>query len=202
MDYNSKYLKYKEKYLALKKIAGLKNMSGGAPDAKAIYTPSVYSPLSYSIPTITPVYTPSYSTPTATPVFTPKASKDVDILTLIALNSLTESIRDVSKPKISYTPYIDSLYSKQSIPDVGDNYELKKDVTDYFYKKTLKWIKEDHEFSKLKKHLKFLKSKKGSEYISKLLKFFINANSVNWFDLRGDQYDNVKEYIRTKMASL
>jgi hypothetical protein len=133
--------------------------------------------------------------------FMPQNNK-TDLLTAIALNNLSESIRDAT-----YSPRFPNLFVetpyRYDATDVGENENLQKDVTDFFHNKTQKWVKEEHEFSKVKKHLKFIKSKKGNPYIYKLLKSFVKKNNVNWYELRGDEhYDDVKEYIRNKLASI
>jgi lysyl-tRNA synthetase class I len=133
--------------------------------------------------------------------FMPQNNK-TDLLTAIALNNLSESIRDATYSPRMPNVFLESPY-KYETTDVGENENLQKDVTDFFYNKTQKWLKEDHEFSKVKKHLKFIKSKKGNPYIYKLLKLFVKKNNVNWYELRGeDHYDDVKEYIRNKLASI
>ena len=140
---------------------------------------------------------------TSTPL-SPKSVTQHDILTLIALNSIAENIRDANRITVKqYNPYLESPYSKYDIQDVGDNFELQEDLTDFFYQKTLKWLDKDLEFNKVKKTKKIIKSKKGRVYINKILKAFVKKNKVNWYELRDEKnYDDVKEYIRTKLNSL
>ncbi len=134
----------------------------------------------------------------------PKSVTQKDILTLIALNTIAENIRDANRPIIKqYNPYLESPYLRQDIQDVGDNFELQEDLTDFFYEKTLKWLDKDLEFNKVKKTKKVLKSKKGRPYINKILKSFVKKNKVNWYELRDEKnYDDVKDYIRNKLNSL
>lgn len=80
--------------------------------------------------------------------------------------------------------------------------DLQKEVTKYFYKKTLKWLGDDHEFSSLKKQLDFIKSEKGLKYIKTLLKLFMKKHKAKWYELREDNYDDVKEFIRTHLKSI
>jgi len=80
--------------------------------------------------------------------------------------------------------------------------DLQKDVTKYFYKKTLKWLGENHEFSKLKKQINFIKSDKGLKYIKSLLKLFMKKTKAKWYELREENYDDVKEFIRTHLKSI
>ena len=125
-----------------------------------------------------------------------------DILTLIALNTMRENIRDMNRPLIQpYSPYLES--TKYNIQDIGDNIDLQEDITNFFYKKTLKWLTNDIEFNKIKKVLKIMKTQKGEDYIYKILKSFVKKNKINWYELRNDKnYDDVKDYIRQKLSSL
>jgi len=80
--------------------------------------------------------------------------------------------------------------------------DLQKEVIKYFYKKTIKWLGGDHEFSSLRKQLDFIKSEKGLKYIKTLLKIFMKKNKAKWYELREDNYDDVKEFIRTHLKSI
>lgn len=136
---------------------------------------------------------------------TPKQSDSKpDMLTLIALNNLNETLRDSLKPKtILYNPYLESPFLKQEIQNIGNDENLQDNVTEYYYNKTIKWIQDEHEFNKAKKHLKFIKSKKGLPYIKKVLKSFVKKSDKNWYELRDDETkDDVQEYIRMKLVSL
>jgi hypothetical protein len=133
---------------------------------------------------------------------TPTSVNQKDILTLIALNTIRENIRDMNRPLIQpYSPYLES--TKYNIQDIGDNVDLQEDITDFFYKKTLKWLTNDIEFNKIKKVLKIIKTNKGEHYIYKILKSFVKKNKVNWYELRNEKnYEDVKDYIRQKLSSL
>ena len=97
-----------------------------------------------------------------------------------------------------------SLFNNRNeLDDLSINDEdLQKEVTKYFYKKTIKWLGDDHEFSKLKKQIKFIKSEKGLKYIKTLLKLFMKKHKAKWYELREDNYDDVKEFIRTHLKSI
>ena len=132
------------------------------------------------------------------------SSRDAtDILSLIALNAINENIRDSKKQRDNqYNPYLESPY-KYDVEDIGDNEDLKEDVTDFFYNKTLKWLDKDIEFAKVKKTKKILKTKKGKTYIYKILSSFVKKNRVNWYELRSEKnFEDVKDYIRLKLGSL
>jgi hypothetical protein len=137
-----------------------------------------------------------------TPLSPRQSDSKSDTLTLIALNVLRESLRDSLKPKLVYTP-LESPYLKQEIQNIGNDENLQNEVSEYFHKKTIKWIAKEHEFARAKKHLNFLKSKRGLPYIKKILKSFVKKYNKNWYELRDDEtYDDVQEYIRTKLISL
>lgn len=136
--------------------------------------------------------------------YTPKKSDSKpDMLTLIALNALSESLRDSLKPKIVYNPYLDSTIIKQEVQYIGNEEYLQDEISEYFHAKTLKWIENEIDFKKAKKHLKFLKTRRGIPYIKKVLKSFVKKFKKNWYELRDeDTYDDVQEYIRIKLISI
>jgi hypothetical protein len=131
-------------------------------------------------------------------------SQKPDLLTLMTLNSISENIRDTFKPRtVLYNPYLDSPFLKQEIQNIGNDEDLQDNVTKYYHSKTIKWIQNEHEFAKAKKHLKFVKSKKRLPYLKKVLKSFVKKFGKNWYELRDDDTkDDVQEYIRKKLVSL
>jgi hypothetical protein len=138
------------------------------------------------------------------PVSPRQSDSKPDLLTLIALNNLNETLRDSLKPKtVLHNPYLQSPFLKQEIQNIGNDEYLQDDVTEYYYNKTIKWIQNEHEFGKAKKHLKFIKSKKGFPYLKKVLTSFVKKTGKNWYELRDDDTkDDVQEYIRMKLVSL
>ena len=87
--------------------------------------------------------------------------------------------------------------------DVGDDPNLQSDVTDFFYKKVLKWIKEQPDFKHLKKHLTFLNGTKGKVYIYDMLRLFVKYSKANWYDLRDDiNYAIIKKYLKKKIGNI
>ncbi len=108
-------------------------------------------------------------------------------------------IKPVTRPDdVVYAPKLIKFDEEESFIDD----EYIDEITDYFHNKTLKWIKEDHEFASLKKHLKYLKTVKGYAFIRKTLKSFVKTNKINWYDLRTkNNYDDIKEHIRLKMKT-
>ena len=93
------------------------------------------------------------------------------------------------------------LYTAFEYQDMGKDMKFRKDVTDFFHAKVLKWITNYKEFSHLKKYYNFLKSDKGYLYIYELLRLFCKKSKLNWFDLR-DNYPILKDYFKLKIGSI
>jgi hypothetical protein len=92
-------------------------------------------------------------------------------------------------------PPIDSTYQYQNI---NKDINLRKNVTNFFHKKVLKWIEKYHEFAHLKSQESYLKSDKGKQQIYTLLRHFIKKSGINWYDLR-DNNNIIKEYLNKKL---
>lgn len=92
-------------------------------------------------------------------------------------------------------PLIDSVYEYQ---DVNKDVNLRKDVTEFFHRKVLKWIDEYSEFAHLKPQKHYLESDEGKMHIYNLLRHFIKKSGINWYDLR-DNYSIIKEYLSEKL---
>ena len=64
-------------------------------------------------------------------------------------------------------------------------------------------VSEYKEFYSFKKHLKFLKTRKGYDYVYSLLDLYVKNSVANWYDLRNPgNYDNIKQFIRHKLSEL
>ena len=85
--------------------------------------------------------------------------------------------------------------------DVNKDERLRKNVTDFFLKKSIKWIEKYKEFEHLKTKHNLLKSNKGYNIIYNLLREFVKKGSNNWFDLR-ENYDVIKDYLRYKLGKI
>ncbi len=92
-------------------------------------------------------------------------------------------------------PLIQSVYEYQ---DVNKDVYLRKDVTQFFQQKIIKWIGEDSEFSKHKSKVSFLNSVDGQMHVYNLLRKFVKKSGINWYDLR-DNYPIIKEYLNKKL---
>jgi len=95
-------------------------------------------------------------------------------------------------------PIITSVIEYQN---VNKDERLRKNVTDFFLKKSIKWIEKYKEFEHLKNKLELLKSNKGYNIIYNLLREFVKKGSNNWFDLR-ENYDVIKDYLRYKLGKI
>ncbi len=124
---------------------------------------------------------------------------------LALLSNLNQTIgkTQTQSKLVANAQLVSSLFLPDNTQDVGDNPKLQEQVTKFYLEKTIKWLGSNPEFAKLKKQIKFVKSKKGIGYIYKILKSFIKKTHVNWYDLRSDDnYEDVKDYIREKLALL
>lgn len=90
---------------------------------------------------------------------------------------------------------LESVYEYQNI---NTDLNLRKDVTNFFQRKIIKWIKNYPEFSQHKSKLNFLESVDGQMHIYNLLRKFIKKSGINWYDLR-DNYSIIKEYLNEKL---
>lgn len=118
-------------------------------------------------------------------------------------NQLTV-VRGEGNDKRLYSVPIQAPYTIPTpYQDVGDNPNLQSDVTNFFYIKVLKWIKEQPDFKHLKKHLTFLNGTKGKVYIYDMLRLFVKYSKANWYDLRDDiNYTIIKKYLRKKIGNI
>ncbi len=92
-------------------------------------------------------------------------------------------------------PLIQSVYEYQN---VNSDLHLRKEVTNFFHRKVIKWIENYPEFAAHKSKLNFLESVEGQMHIYNLLRIFIKKSGINWYDLR-DNYSIVKEYLNSKL---
>lgn len=83
--------------------------------------------------------------------------------------------------------------------DVNKDKDLRKSVTTFFHKKIIKWITNYPEFSHLKKYLKKIKSEEGYDLMYQLIRSFVKAYQINWYDLK-DNYVVFKDFLKFKLA--
>jgi hypothetical protein len=87
--------------------------------------------------------------------------------------------------------FIDRIYEYQ---DINKDPKLRKQVTEFFIKKVLKWIDSDSEFSKYNNKKEMLNSSEGHLHIYQLLRTYIKKYNTNWYDLEKN-YHSVKQYL-------
>ena len=92
-------------------------------------------------------------------------------------------------------PVIESVFEYQN---VNADLHLRKEVTEFFHKKVIKWINNYPEFSKHKSKLTSINSIDGQMHIYNLLRKFIKKSGINWYDLR-DNYSIIKEYLNANL---
>jgi len=83
--------------------------------------------------------------------------------------------------------------------DVNKDNNLRKKMTDFFLKKSIKWLSKYSEFKHVKRALPLLKSDDGYNVMYNLLKHYVHKNGINWYDLK-ESYDNVKDFLRYKLG--
>jgi hypothetical protein len=104
-------------------------------------------------------------------------------------------LKSYQKPKFKkywpVPPLINSIYEYQN---VNKDINLRKDVTNFFHRKILKWIEKYPDLTHLKSQKSYFESYKGKKHIYNLLRHFIKKSDINWYDLR-DNYTIIKEYL-------
>jgi hypothetical protein len=97
------------------------------------------------------------------------------------------------RPLLVKQPYVELTYAYQNI---NSNPRIKKEITDFFYNKVIKWINSDDDFKQYK-HGKFVSSSSIDKeiYIYKLLKHLIKKTNLKWYELRDYNYKFVKKYF-------
>ena len=85
--------------------------------------------------------------------------------------------------------------------DVGQNMNLRNEITNYYLEKTINWMETDKNFRNVKKYLKHIKSKDGFQIIYNLLRLYVKNGKANWYDLRDSNNSPVlKDYLRYKIG--
>jgi hypothetical protein len=82
--------------------------------------------------------------------------------------------------------------------------KLRKLMTKFYYKETVKWLEKDKSFLEFQK----IKNKITADYIKEILKEFIKNSKdkkkeIFWHELNSDElYDDVKDFIKLKISKL
>lgn len=113
------------------------------------------------------------------------------------LDAISDTESDTEKKNVFLPPpFVPTIREYQS---VNNDHNLQKRVTMYFFGKVLDWVDYDDHFKSLKKHKKYLDSKKGIRLVYHLLKEFVKYGQTNWYDLKDPQYDLTKDYLNYKL---
>lgn len=204
MDYHLEYLKMKKKYIEMKReiINNRTNniqLGGKKPSKKN-------SKKKISNQNDDALTTENDNFPT---LYTGNDNRELSFGDWMMLMRVNDIVYDIARDKGLVRPvkyeYNTSLAPK--LVKFDDDYmitdEYIDDITDFFHKKTLKWIKDNHEFSSVKKHLSFIKTAEGYGFLRRILKSFVKENKINWYSLKNkSNYDDVKEHIRIKLKTL
>ena len=93
-----------------------------------------------------------------------------------------------------------NLYSyNMEYLNINKDPKLRKDVTRFFQKKLIKWIKTDSNFKQFTHLLNLLDSIDGTKLVHKLIRNYVNKHNVNWYDLRTEKYYLIKDYFCRKL---
>lgn len=97
-------------------------------------------------------------------------------------------------------PFINSTIQYQNI-DIDPN--LRKLITTFYLKKSIKWIKHYKEFENLKNNLSNLESNKGTTIIYKLLRSYSKKKNIKWFDMKEKiNYYSIKNYLKKNLIDI
>lgn len=95
-------------------------------------------------------------------------------------------------------PYINSVIQYQNI-DIDP--DLRKLITHFYLKKSIKWITNYKEFENSKKNLAKLKSKDGIKIIYNLLKKSSKKYNIKWFNMKEkNKYYIIKDYLKYNLV--
>ena len=89
--------------------------------------------------------------------------------------------------KKQFFPISQFMETSYKYENIDKNIELRKSITDFFFKKANKWA----DLYKFKKTFSNID-------IYKILKHFFRKNNLNWFDYE-KKYYNLKKYIIKKL---
>lgn len=97
-------------------------------------------------------------------------------------------------------PYINSNIQYQNI-DIDPN--LRKLITKFYLKKSIKWIKNYKDFENLKHILSKLESNKSISIIYNLLRTYSKKYNINWFNMKEkNNYYSIKAYLKKKLINI
>ena len=96
-------------------------------------------------------------------------------------------------------PLINSVIKYENI---NKDPNLRKLMTNFYLKKSIKWINKYEEFNASKKILYKIESNSGYEIIYNLLRNFIKKSKTNWYDLKDkDKYFIIKDFLKNMLPT-
>ena len=84
--------------------------------------------------------------------------------------------------------------------DVNKDENLRELMTEFFLKKSIKWVSSYDDFKDSKKSLSELK-RNGYNIIYNILKTYCKKNNINWYDLK-KSYNKIKDYLRSELSKI
>lgn len=107
-------------------------------------------------------------------------------------------------PKDNDIYFLPDRYFKKTIvyPNVNADPKLRKSVTLWFHKKLLQWLNNNNDFKKFKKYYKKINTKTGIKKLYNVIRYYVKKTDCNWYDLKEQHYEILKDYILLKMKHI
>ena len=124
------------------------------------------------------------------------------LYTIPSTNNIINTSNIISTNNItSYFTPPPFYYGIDIYTNVNVDPNLRQMVTEFYLKKTIKWINTNTIFSSYKKILEQLNSSKGYNIIYNLLREFCHKYNIKWYELRENNYNNVKHFLHKKFST-
>ena len=124
------------------------------------------------------------------------------LYTIPSTNNIINTSNIISTNNItSYFTPPPFYYGIDIYTNVNVDPNLRQMVTEFYLKKTIKWINTYNIFSSYKKILEQLYSCKGYNIIYNLLREFCHKYNIKWYELRENNYNNVKHFLHKKFST-
>jgi hypothetical protein len=124
------------------------------------------------------------------------------LYTIPSTNNIINTSNIISTNNItSYFTPPPFYYGIDIYTNVNVDPNLRQMVTEFYLKKSIKWINTNTIFSSYKKILEQLNSSKGYNIIYNLLREFCHKYNIKWYELRENNYNNVKHFLHKKFST-
>jgi hypothetical protein len=124
------------------------------------------------------------------------------LYTIPSTNNIINTSNIISTNNItSYFTPPPFYYGIDIYTNVNVDPNLRQMVTEFYLKKSIKWINTNTIFSTYKKILEQLNSSKGYNIIYNLLREFCHKYNIKWYELRENNYNNVKHFLHKKFST-